>query len=229
MITTIAKLIEPDSSKFYTPLDNYALALRLMMATAYNYRDKGRWGDSGPSEWLAGYGSCTNSQSQPWHSGRQGITSYPEHVENMRDILIQVLCFEGGAIGQWKSEHNIGLRIKIKVPSRSESRKIQEAAWNQFFALNGFRMRHSINPCHSDVKVLCFPELVIGRHGIYLRMAASSASELRTGPTASRWDVGFLVHQPNPRWVPNRETFSAFIQRAIKHFTSQGQERIKKP
>ena len=229
MITTIAKLIEPHSFRHYNTLDNYALAIHSMMITAYPYRDKGRYGDSGPTETLAGYDGCTNSSTQPWHSERGELKSYSEHVENMRDILIMILCWEAGAIGKWKSEHNIGLHSRIKIPSRDESRKEQELAWNKFIDLNGFRMRHSINTCHSDVKVLCFPELVIGRHGIYLRMAASSASELRTGPTASRWDVGFLVHKPNPRWIPNRETFSAFIERAILHFTSQGQVKLEKP
>ena len=220
MKIVIANLIDPEYRN-HRSLAASALVLQALMAAAQSFRDAGRWGASGPGEILNGYGGCTNAHRHPWHTRRDRVTTHRAHVENVLDCILSALCSDQPACRRWRQAHRFSLQSEFmfRSPSDEFSRADEVNAFDGFMALHGHRIPHSINPCHHDVKVLCFPELMIGRNGVTIEVHATSATELRVSKeTASRWDVSFLTDTLPPTWKWQHETLSAFLLRGAEFY-----------
>lgn len=217
---TIANLIDP-ACRINRSLGSSALVLQALMAPARRFRDTGRWGSSGPGEILNGYNGCVNAHLHPWHTSRNRLTTHRSHVDNILSCILSALCSDQAACRLWRKAQSILLESEFtfRSPGDEFSRADEVKAFEGFMALHGHRLPHSLNSCHRDVKVLCFPELNIGRAGITLEVQATSATELRVSKeSASRWAVSFLAETAPPAWKWQRETFAEFLLRATAYY-----------
>lgn len=222
MKITICHFLSPNF-RTYRGLGGASLLLQALMRSAVGFRDQGLWGKSGPSEELNDYGSCVNAGLGPWHTSRRDSKTHREHVDNICDCILSALCNGQPASVRWRKANRISLEREFVFRSKGDdyARIDEQNAFLEFMSLHGVRVPLSLNSCHRDVKVLCFPQLNIGRDGITLQVEATSATELRVSKgCASRWGVAWLMEVPAPKWRPDRETFAEFLTRGTAFYRS---------
>lgn len=218
MKTTIAEMINPEFQTYAT-LGMASLVLMRLMATARDYRDSGRWGTTGPSESLCGYGGCVNSARTKWHTARKGATDYRSHVRIIHEAVLSALCSSGPASLRWREAHGVGLESCFVFRAPDAGQIAESKAFAGFLALQGHRLPNSINPAHDDVDVLCEPQLLISGAAVTLKANVTSVGELETSPRChSAWDVAYLIDQPSPKWRYQRESFAEFVTRGTAFF-----------
>ena len=229
MKKTLGELIEPGFSH-YRSIGELARTLQFLMSTAHTFRDPGRWGTSGPQEYLCAYGGCVNNETQPWHSGRivstnphvVETTTWQENQDSIRDCILDALCSRYPAELRWRKRHKISLDMMLKFPMAYQNQDAEKKAWAQLMALHGYKLPVStLNSCHRSVNVLCEPELVISRHCVKITVSVTQRQEMRSRCRSS-WDVCFLARDTEyskpPCWNSRRETFAAFVLRAVEFY-----------
>lgn len=228
MKKTLGELIEPGFDH-YRSIGELARTLQFLMSTAHTFRDRGRWGTSGPQEYLCAYGGCVNSDNQPWHSGRivcgmdsGDTTTWQQNHDSIRDSILNALCARYPAELRWRKRHKISLDMLLKFPMAYQNQDDEKKAWENLMALHGFKLPVStLNDCHRSVNVLCEPELVISRHCIKISVSVTQRQEMRSRCRSS-WDVCFLARETKwskpPCWNSRRETFADFVLRAIEFY-----------
>jgi len=229
MKKTLGELIEPGFSH-YRSIGELARALQFLMSTAHTFRDPGRWGTSGPQEYLCAYGGCVNNETQPWHSGRivstnphvVETTTWQENQDSIRDCILNALCARYPAEVRWRNRHKISLDMMLKFPMAYQNQDDEKKAWVQLMALHGYKLPVStLNSCHRSVNVLCEPELVISRHCVKITVSVTQRQEMRSRCRSS-WDACFLARDTKfskpPCWNSRRETFAAFVLRAVEFY-----------
>lgn len=216
MKTTLAQALHPGWS---ADLPLLALILSRLLTSAAGHRELGRWGSWGPTETLIGHAGCTGCEGKPWHSSRSGVDTAKAHAEQIRRDITAALFDSAPACREWRKVHCITPDSVFRFSSPDPYMAGVDDAMRAFQALHGHRLPASINSCHRDVKVLCFPQLYIGGNSIWLGCEATSWGELRRWcEGASRWDVAWLIEQPAPRWRWQRETFGEFLLRGVEFF-----------
>lgn len=230
MKKTLGELIEP-GFRYHRSTGELARTLQFLMSTAHSFRDQGRWGKSGPHEYLCAYGGCVNCDTQPWHSGRitssnphvTDTTTWQENHDSIRDCILNSLCARYPAELRWRKRHKISLDMVLKFPMAYQNQDNEKKAWEQLMGLHGFKLPVStLNSCHRSVNVLCEPQLVISRHCIKITVNVTQRQEMRRRCRSS-WDVCFLCRDNRkfskpPFWNSRRETFAAFILRAVEFY-----------
>ncbi len=219
MKLTIGQAITPEF-RHYLGLGAATLLLQALMKTAAGYRQQGRWGKSGPTEVLNDHYGCVNSDGA-WHTARRSLKTHREHVDRICDCILSALCTADAATVEWRKEHSVALDREFVFRSKDDAhgRDPERDAFERFVGLHGHRLPFSLNTQYSDVKVLCFPQLIISATGIILSVEATSASELRVSKgCASRWGVAWLLKTQSPQFAPNRETFTQFLSRATEFY-----------
>ncbi len=232
MNKTIADLLNPEFDH-YRSVGELARTLQFLIATAETYRDPGRWGESGPHEALVNYGSCTNCLRNPWHSNRilmgqnRDVTTWQENHDALYRCILAALCNESDSHRRWRKNRRIGLRTLLKFPMSYQHDGDEKNAWEQLKSLHRHQLSIStLNSCHPRVNLLAAPELVIDGESIHITCQITQRSEMRQSPRCySRWEVGFLLKCQNkdariPKWNCRRETFAAFVLRAVAFYKS---------
>lgn len=213
------------SDYHYSTIAERAFVLHKLMQSAINFRRDGRWESDGPSEILNSHHGCTNSGETEWTSDRNGLTTWDEHRECLRDTLLRAICSQDPLVIKWRASIDLTLTTQFNFPIRKieYSSTEEESAWKSFIALDRIRLPGmSFNSCHRAINTLCFPQLVISRHGINVQIEVTTATELReSGGCASRWTLGFLLDEQNANWSPGKETFVEFLNRSVAFIKSR--------
>lgn len=224
MKATLGEALNP---RWQADLPLLALIMSRLIESAADFRDAGRWGSSGPTEILVSHAGCTGCEGMPWRSSRSGVSTRREHADRLRMDITSALFDGERACIRWRDTYGIHPGAVFRFAAAEPYLADLDAAWAEFSGLHGYRLQKSINPCHRDVKVLCFPQLCIGARRIWLKCEATSAGELRRhGGGASRWCVADLLDERAPIWRWQRETFAEFLRRGVAFF--QG-ARPRKP
>lgn len=226
MKDTLARLISPDRG--YKSLGELAITLRWLLETARDFRDPGQWGDSGPTEILTGRSGCTGSYDARWSTGRMSVyhsrggAEREAHVRDICDCIISGLCSDSPASLRWRSEHDIELHMPIQIRSREHHcGRGEDEAMKAFFALQGQKIKASLNSSHPRAKTLWGPEIYIGSRGISCDVQVCYASD----KGSSSWSVaGFLMrdaaNRPNHIWKPNKHTFAEWLALSTAQFAA---------
>jgi hypothetical protein len=138
MKKTLGELIEPGFSH-YRSIGELARTLQFLMSTAHTFRDPGRWGTSGPQEYLCAYGGCVNCDTQPWHSGRivstnphvVETTTWQQNQDSIRDCILDALCSRYPAELRWRKRHKISLDTLLKFPMAYQNQDNEKKVWEQ--------------------------------------------------------------------------------------------------
>lgn len=236
MNTTIAKLVSPRGISTYTSAGELARTIQFLIPTAGAYRDQGRWGKTGPSEELTNHHGCVNSveyageRAVHWQSSRNAQSGdFDELMRLLVSAIMGALCNGQPACKRWREEQRIGLDTVVKFPMAYQNQDEERKAWDEVRKLHKFRLKYgSLNPFHRNVTSLHEPELFIHGSGITLQCCVTTREEQRRYPrTASCWSVSSLTETANPKWNPRRETFAAFLLRAVAHFQEIKPRRVK--
>jgi hypothetical protein len=233
MKKTLAELLNP-SFDYYRSIGELSRTLQHLLSTSTEYREPGRWGSSGPTEELVNYGGGTNCYDKSWHSSRiicgmaashRDVTSWQQNHDTLYRCILASLCQDDDASLRWRSVCGIGLQMPLKFPMAYQNQDDEKKAWVRLSSLHGYKLPVStLNDCHRSVNVLCDPELVINRAGIYIELKVTQRQEYRQR-CRSAWDVCFLCREHpkwsrTPRWNCQRETFAAFLLRAVEFYKS---------
>lgn len=226
MNKTIGELLNPRFDH-YRSIGELSATLRQLLLTARNFRDNGRWGSSGPTEELCDHSGCTGCQDVNWSSDRipmytgREITTWKDNHDRIYGCILAALCAESPAICHWRITHDIGLHTRIKIPMGHQHADEERKAWSELERLHGFTVSApSLNPVHKKINVLCTPQLVISKLDIYIAISVTDRSDFKGGRCRSSWDVCSLIDLPHPRWTPQRESFAAFVLRAVRFYKS---------
>lgn len=221
MKTTLAQYFaHPLFDVGYNRLSTAAIILQTLLESAVEFREKGRWGSSGPTEWLSGYGGCVNCIDHHWHSSRDGLKTYAEHLRQIfYDTLESVsMAHMPGAgydsFNRWRDAHGIGFSKVIKRRMVESSREDEMKAWAKLIALEGAKLCDvSLNRCHRGVNVGKGVQLCIGSKHIWVTLQVTNRTEYRQ-LCGSSWSWSSLTGQKYPTWKPGKESFAAFLERA---------------
>ena len=231
MKKTLASILNPQYSTYWT-IGEYAAVLNyLMRQKAKEYRDQGHWGSSGPWETLVNHNGCVNSLNETWHSSRitsgqpRSTTTWEENIAALHTCIMGALCSDSPAFCQWRKELDIHLQTVVKVPMGHQFYHEEKKAWEQIERLHKHTLKvPTLNSAHRGVNVLAEPQLIISESGVFIECSVTDKQELQSSPLCySRWQVAFLCreHPPwdrLPRWIPQRETFAEFCERAAHHY-----------
>ena len=227
MKTTLANLVNPHG--YGTRISEDAFVLGRLLKLAHGVRWKALFGSFGPTELLNGHHSSRSAGHLPceiWLSGKKdGDAVKKTIIEN----ILTMLCCEYPDVCAWREKHAITLETEFKASIKEGSCQDECTALGEFAGLHGFKLPHSLNPCHDDVDTLCFPTLVIAPDAVRMSIEVTSQEELtRSQDGCSRWGIDFLSGKPLPQWKWSRETFEDFIRRGIRQFKDAQQRKNTK-
>lgn len=223
----LSDLLNPDH-KHYRSVGELARTLQFLIGTAQNYRQKGRWGDSGPTETLCNYDGCTNHRDGDWHSGRivaghnDHLTTWQQNHDAIYACILMSLCHRSDVFARWRKAEHIHLHMLLRFPMAYQHSDNERKAWDSVRALHKHQLPiPTLNSCHKRINVLAAPELAINSSGIRLRLSVTQKSEMRSSPVCySRWGYCFLTNTKQPKWNCQKETFADFLLRACAFYKS---------
>lgn len=211
----------------YNRLSTAAMILQTLLESAVDFRESGRWGSAGPTEWLSGYGGCVNCIDQSWHSSRNGCTSYADHLRQIYFDIIESVSMANlpghpsDSFQRWRDAHEIGFGKIIKRRMVESSRDAEIKAWDKLWALDGAKLCDvSLNRCHRGVNVGKHVQLHIGSKHVTVTLQVSNRTEYKER-CGSCWSWSSLTGQKNPTWKPGKESFAAFLERAATEFITK--------